>query len=456
MATTALLGPSAAVVPLGRSGTADPWLVTALCLAAVVLGAAGLLAGLGRLRRGLPVPSAGRLFAGGLLATALLAGLAPVGSADVLSYAAYGRAVATGADAYTASPARVLPEVEAPWRQTPSDYGPLATAEQGFADVVARAAGGGGARAGARGTVAALAGLGALAFAAVAAGLDRLTRHDAAARTRAHLLWTANPLLLLQLVAGVHLDVLVAGASLAAVVLAGRRPASAGLALGAAVALKVTGGLAAIGLGVQRLLRPHPARELARLAVPALALAGVAYALAGPHVLDQIHEASRFTSAGSPWRAVRSALSAVAGAGTARAVVGAAALLVTAALAVRLARTLPGPSSPHGDGARAALAVTLAWLFAAGYQLAWYDALGFVLLPLLAASAYDRLLVVHCAVLSAAYLPGRVVPLPGALQTSLDVLRAGICPAVVLGVLVLAAVATGRPAANAPETIVTP
>ena len=56
----------------------------------------------------------------------------------------------------------------------------------------------------------------AVAFAAVGFAADRTMRADRAGRVRAHLLWTANPLLIWTLIAAGHLDVLSAAAGLAA------------------------------------------------------------------------------------------------------------------------------------------------------------------------------------------------------------------------------------------------
>ena len=50
----------------------------------------------------------------------------------------------------------------------------------------------------------------ALAFGAVMLALDRMLRSDSAMRLRAHLLWSANPLLLWEIVAGGHTDGLAA------------------------------------------------------------------------------------------------------------------------------------------------------------------------------------------------------------------------------------------------------
>ena len=78
-------------------------------------------------------------------------------------------------------------------------------------------------------------------------------------RLRAALLWTANPLLWLQLVAGAHLDVLAAGAVLAAVAVAARSRLAAGALAGVAAAIKAPAGLVWLGL---RLVGPavSPAR----------------------------------------------------------------------------------------------------------------------------------------------------------------------------------------------------
>ena len=84
------------------------------------------------------------------------------------------------------------------WRTAVSDYGPVACLEQAAA---AELGGGSAAR-----IIFWLKLWNALAFGAVAILLDRLLRGDAARRTRAHLWWTLNPLLLWGLVASGHVD----------------------------------------------------------------------------------------------------------------------------------------------------------------------------------------------------------------------------------------------------------
>src|SRR5581483_11245758 len=74
----------------------------------------------------------------------------------------------------------------------------------------------------------------ALAFDLVALALDRLLRPDPALRLRAHLLWSVNPLLLWEIVAGGHTDGLAAAAGLlgvAALRVPGRLAVPGGLAV---------------------------------------------------------------------------------------------------------------------------------------------------------------------------------------------------------------------------------
>ncbi len=401
-----LLGPSAAVPPLGRNGNAGTVVVTALLAAAVVAGIAAVLLGLraGRAPRGAPWLAAAAV-------TALVA-VSPVGNADVLSYAAYGRVGVTRADPYATPPQPsrdpVRQQVEDPWRTTPSVYGPLATLEQ---IAVARVVGD-------RPLLLprALAAVNGLLFWLVGLLLWRRSP------CRAVWLWWLNPVLLLVLVGGAHLDAAVALLVLLSCTYgAGGRVA----VVAGALSVKATAAWAVLGLFTRR--------PLAAVLGGLLALG--AYALAGPHVLDQAHRAGRYVSTGTPWRPVTSAVEQVLPHDLARTLVVGLAIALALLLWRRLVRLLPQGQQL----ARAALASSLAWTLLAPYALPWYDATAFALLPLLAASRYDRLLVGHTAVLSIAYLPGRVVPLPGHLQILLDGWKSGVCPVALLAVVLLAA-----------------
>lgn len=151
----------------------------------------------------------------------------------------------------------------------------------------------------------------------------------------------------------------------------------------------------------------HLARRLVAIGAGAVVLAPL-YVLAGPHVFDQVRSAAGFVSLATPWRPLAEVLDARYGETTSRRIIGAAALVVAVLLALLLARALP-PGQPV---VRVTLALMLAYVLVAPYALPWYDAAAWALLGLLPAGRFDALLVAHTGVLSLAYLPGRVVPLP--------------------------------------------
>jgi hypothetical protein len=103
------------------------------------------------------------------------------------------------------------------------------------------------------------------AFAIVAFAMDRLLRSDPARRLRAHLLWTINPLLLWDLVAAGHIDVLAAAAGMLGLLALGEHSASrpgiprvlaAGALIGVAADIKIN--YALFGLGLAWALRRTP------------------------------------------------------------------------------------------------------------------------------------------------------------------------------------------------------
>ena len=206
-----------AVPPIPEPATGPPWvlnfslspqLVTIGLWAAGLLAGGGVIAGLAAVSRGARFPL-WLLIGGAVAAVVALTVLPPAGSTDTLDYASYGRMVVLGHTPYVMTPyqLRLLHDpigLAAPrnWAKHVSVYGPLASVQEWTAATLG-------------GTSAArivfwLKLWNALAFGAVAIGLDRILRFDQARRTRAHLLWTANPLLLWNLIAGGHLDGLAA------------------------------------------------------------------------------------------------------------------------------------------------------------------------------------------------------------------------------------------------------
>ncbi len=251
--------------PVGPRTVTPPWnvdlqpssaLVTALLWLAALLGALAVALGLRAVAAGVR-PAPRRVAAAGLIAVAVLVAVPPLGSADHLSYVAYGRIAAEGGDPYAVPPSAwhggtdpVVSGVRPPWQDTPSVYGPVAT---GVMTATAWLAG-----SSLRLSVWLWQLVTGAAFLAVGLLLDRATRGDPAARARAAVLWTLNPLLLWQLVLGAHVDVLAAAFAVGALVAGVRRPLLAGVLLGAATGIKAPYALAAVGLlwGLRAVPRP--------------------------------------------------------------------------------------------------------------------------------------------------------------------------------------------------------
>ncbi|WP_460308972.1 polyprenol phosphomannose-dependent alpha 1,6 mannosyltransferase MptB [Actinocorallia aurea] len=445
--TLSVLGPSAVQPALGAGG-GPPWALdaglgpraaVALLAGAIVLGGVGLGLCLSAAGRGARARS-GPIVAVGALAALAFALTPPVGSSDHLNYAAYGHMAVLGLDPYATTAADLGSDAYGlavqEWRTTPSVYGPIVTWTQAFAVW----AGGGTVR----GTVLVLSLISALVYVLVGLVLRRMAR-DEQGRLRAALLWSANPILLFQLVSGAHNDVLAIGAAvLALAVFTGgvRRTAragetwrafGAGALAGAAVAMKFPAGL--VGAGpAWVLLRARRWGGLAALGCGALLVAGAAYAAVGFGAFNQVREASQFVSLANPWHLVAGRGGGVLGAGLDRDLVPVLSLALLALLIWLLGRALPEAD----DAVRAAAALVLAWLFAASYALPWYDGLGWAVLVLLPWSRFDWIMLARTVGLSLAYLPARdpvLAGLPDGLHWLVTGLRATVMPFVLAAVL---------------------
>jgi hypothetical protein len=250
-------GPSAVVPAVPRTWPVPPlWFplhfsqstVVMLIYSAIVLGAAGVACGLVAVRRGAR-PNLRLLAAGVIIAIIVLALLPPGGSTDSLSYAAYGRIALLGHNPYVMTPSQLRAtgdpiglQTTRNWAVDPSLYGPVAI----VADWTAAKLGGI--------TISYivfwLKVMFALSFGVIALALDRLFRGDPAARARAHLLWTVNPLMLWAVVGGDHIDGLGAGLGILGLLVARTarsgpgakippaRALAAGLLVGAAIGIK--------------------------------------------------------------------------------------------------------------------------------------------------------------------------------------------------------------------------
>ncbi len=398
--------------PVAMPAAGPPWqipvrhvsieIITCALWLAALLGAGGVAAGLLAVHRGARV-SARILLVGGLITVAVLTVLPPAGSTDALDYAAYGRLLALGHSPYVTTPfhlrnmhdafARSVPLI---WDRYVSVYGPLATMEQ---FVAARLGGDSAAR-----ITFWLKLWDSAAFALVALVLDRVLRHNPAQRLRAHLLWTVNPLLLWDLVAAGHLDVLPVMAGLLGLLMLGEqhggarpslvRVAAAGALLGIAADIKINYVL--FGLGAAWALR----RSLTALAVAAaagLAVLVPSYAYFGTPAVRALLSRRNQGSADSFYRALlphswhhHFGLIAT--------------ILVVAVAVLALRRLPPGPAAR--PAIRPTVALCAAWLFMWPYQLPWYDAMLIAVLVLYPASRLDWLVLARLAAGTIANMPG--------------------------------------------------
>ncbi len=412
--------------------------VTWMLWPSAIFGGLGLAAALIAVRRGARPPVRALLLAAGVV-VAILTVLPPVGSTDSLDYMAFGRMVVLGHSPYVMVPwdlrhmhDAVAASIPSEWAHIPSVYGPAATVEQYLA-----------ARLG--GTSAAMIvfwlKLGdALAFGAVAYVADRLLRYDPAARLRAHLLWTINPLLIWQLIAGAHLDVLAAAAGLLGLMLAAGWPAmpapgherlgrvlAGAMLVGLAADIKIT--FALFGLGLAWAFR----RSIAACVVAACGMLGVllpSYAWFGPPAVEAVLSRSNNTTADNFYQLFSRPH------GFLMTHVNVVAAVLGVGVAVVVLSRLPLRATVH-SAIFVALGLSTAWLFTWQYQLPSYEAMIICLLILVPACWLDWLVVLRLTAATVALMPGNPTAPPTRLlaRISLDNITLA-APIALLGALV--------------------
>jgi hypothetical protein len=202
----------------------------------------------------------------------------PMGSLDVQSYAAVGRLAATGHDPYHVTPGWLLPDrygaaVDPMWRWTPTPYGPLQIALLRALVMVA----------GHHVGTAVLLIRGVAVLGTAAAVVLALRAAPLVDRVPVLLITALNPVVLVHVVSGAHLDVLVGALAVLVVGLArSGRPATAMAFAVVACALKLPGAvlMAFVLLDVLRAApSPDRPRTLLRVAGGGLGTLGAVMAL---------------------------------------------------------------------------------------------------------------------------------------------------------------------------------
>jgi hypothetical protein len=340
----------------------------------------------------------------------VLVNITPVGSSDAASYAAYGRIAALGYNPYTYPPsqlpggARSNPYtmlVSPYWQKTPSVYGPVATWTQQLAAEI------GGARPWL--TVWVLMIMMGAAFVATGYVLLR----TAANPVRAVLLWVANPLLIVELVMGGHLDALVALFAIAAIVLSRRctrlwHDIVLGLLVGVAGGIKINAVFVALGIAIP-LLHERAWIRLLRIGVVAgLTTFGLYLFSYGLVALKPLGDASSMIISPTIWRGLQEIVSLVHphsphALALLNTMIGFAWPPLMLALAWYLYKRL-SPDVPTVVAATCAL--TFAWIVVAPWSLPWYSSIAWVAVALLPRNTLTRWLTLATGTLALLHFNG--------------------------------------------------
>jgi hypothetical protein len=255
----------------------------------------------------------------------------------------------------------------------------------------------------------------AVAFGVVAVAADRLLRADPAARLRAHLLWTINPLLIWQLIAAAHLDVVAAAAGLLGLLVAAGWPAmpapgterlgrvlAGGALVGIAADIKID--FVLFGLGLAWAFRRSPAA----CAVAAVGMLGVllpSYAWFGPPAIKAVTTRGNRVTADNFYQLFGGPHSFLIHH------VGVIATVIGAGVAIVVLSRLPIRAAAQ-PAIFAALGLSTAWLFTFQYQLPSYETMIICLLILTPAGWLDWLVVARLTAATLALMPGGTLPPP--------------------------------------------
>ena len=435
MVILGILGPRAGTVTFKSAPPWPPWffhmhlsptLWSVTLWLVELLGGAGLVLGLLAVRGGWR-PRVHRLIAASVLAVIALMLIPPIDNGDPIAYSAFGRIAVLGHSPYVMKPGQlrssgdaVGADVASIYWTVPSPYGPATTATEAAASEIA---GDSTAR-----TIFWMKVWNGLAYLALVLALDRATRSDLARRTRAHLLWSLNPLMLFALMANSHNDVLAAAAGVSALLTIRRMNSIhsllAGILLGFATAFKAQYALFGAGLGWAARRNP---RALTAMALGAAAILIPSYLIACRAAINATIGITALPSNGT-WLAAARILGFQHSANT-------LGLIACAMLAVILLWRMPaGP--PDLPAIRIALALALGLVVFSPRQAASYDAMIFPLLAVMPANRLDWIIVARATALAAASAPFMIGSNPSPLTVLERISVVGSPTLVLVGVIV--------------------
>ena len=332
---------------------------------------------------------------------AVMVSLTPVGSSDTASYAAYGHIAAQGGDPYTTNPQAwgdyaYWHVVGTMWKTQSSVYGPFATAIQSFAASIGGS------------DVAATIWVLMVLNGAVFIGVGFLLLKTSDDPVRATLFWTANPVLIQQLVSGGHLDTFVAAAAICAIQVARRfsgvlSDVLIGVLIGVACGIKIYALLIGIGLAWP-LLRRHEWMRTARIAAVSLVTLALGYSFYGIEALKPLFGGLDLVTLPSPWRVIELLAEAVGVHDST--IITVISFLWPVAMIVVAWFIFRRISSDQPREVVAPFALTYAWIIAAPWVFAWYTAVAWAALTQVPRNRMTRWLVIVTVFLALCHSSG--------------------------------------------------
>lgn len=391
------------------------WFLVPLLWTTIALGAVGLWIAWRAVDAGWR-PRIHLMFYLGVAMNMATAFVLPLTSADVLMYAAYGRLQRQGMDPYSITPAEVFRQsfdpvlvwTERPWQDTPSVYGPVASASQWVANMLGGES--------MHDIVFWLQMMAVIPFIIVCAIMIKLAHGDAALQTRSVLFTICNPLLIWAVVAGAHNEALTLVFAIAALWFIRRSPLMAGVFIGLAGSVKAS--LVFYGLAMLWGYRREP-RKMLLLCLGALIPISIGYGIFAPGALFAAGRNTGYIASGGWALPMLWLFDLVLDYNVARSVIAVLGWVGLVVIAYMLSRILPwqavpgasvpGERDPLTITVRTALLLCTAWIVTTPWSLSWYDLIAWAPLALMAPNRLDWLLTLRGSTLSIAFVMGRTV-----------------------------------------------